>query len=311
MAQISAKDVAALRAKTGLGMMDCKKALVEAEGDAEKAIKILREKGLATAAKKEGRIASEGVVDILVKGETAAMIEVNSETDFVAKNASFREFVRGLLETVLETSPSDVEDLKTKTYAGSNQTVAEALTEKIAMIGEKLSIRRFAVANGTMSTYIHGGGTTGVIVCFEADDAVKNSPAFPEVAKNIALQIAAGNPPTYVAKEDVPESAVEEELAIQVAAAKNDPKLATKPEEVLKKIVAGKMGKNFFEKVCLLEQGYVKDDALSVGKYLAAAAKEMGGSLKVKSFLLYEKGEGLEKREEDFAAEIEKMVNKG
>lgn len=134
--------------------------------------------------------------------------------------------MRGLLETILETSPSDVEDLKTKTFAGSSQTVAEALTEKIAMIGEKLSIRRFAVANGTMSTYIHGGGTTGVIVCFEADDAVKNSPAFPEVAKNIALQIAAGNPPTYVAKEDVPESAVEEELAIQVAAAKNDPKLA-------------------------------------------------------------------------------------
>ncbi len=307
MANITAKQVAALRARTGLGMMDCKKALVEAEGDEERAVKILREKGLATAAKKEGRIASEGIVDILVENERAAMIEVNSETDFVAKNATFREFVKGLLRTILATSPADVEDLKAKPFDGGERTVAEELTDKIAMIGEKISIRRFVTAEGTMSTYIHGGGTTGVIVTFDAPEA-SAAPGFPEVAKNIALQVAAGNPPTYVAREDVPESAVEEELSIQVAAAKSDPKLASKPDDVLKKIVAGKMGKNFYERVCLLEQPYVKDDALSVGKYLEQSGKALGGKITVTSFLLYERGEGLEKKEEDFAAEIEKMV---
>ena len=310
MAQITAKDVAALRAKTGLGMMDCKKALVEADGDVEAAVKILREKGLATAAKKEGRIAAEGVVDILKDGDKTAMIEVNSETDFVAKNDTFKEFVKGLLKTIIETNPATVEELMTKTFSGSNQDVQATLTEKIAMIGEKLSIRRFVVVEGTTTTYIHGMGQTGVIVKFDADEAAKNHAEFADVVKNVALQIAAGNPPTYVAKENVPESAVEEELAIQVAAAKNDPKLANKPEDVLKKIVAGKMGKNFFEKVCLVEQPYVKDDSMSVGKYLETEAKRLGGSIKVDSFVIFEKGEGIQKREENFAEEIAKLTGK-
>ena len=308
MAQITAKDVAALRAKTGLGMMDCKKALVEAEGDVDKAIKILREKGLATAAKKEGRIAAEGVVDILKEGDVTAMIEVNSETDFVAKNDSFKEFVKGLLKTVIETRPADVAELAGKTFAGTTQTVAEVLTEKIAQIGEKISIRRFTVVEGTTTTYIHGAGQTGVIVKFDADETAKAAEGFAEAAKNIALQIAAGNPPTYVAKEDVPEKAVEEELEIQVAAAKNDPKLASKPEDVLKKIVAGKMGKLFYERVCLVEQPYVKDDSMSVGKYLEGVSKQLGGSVKVNSFVIYEKGEGIQKREENFAEEIAKLT---
>ena len=308
MAQITAKDVAALRAKTGLGMMDCKKALVEADGDVDKAIKILREKGLATAAKKEGRIAAEGVVDILKEGEVTAMIEVNSETDFVAKNESFREFVKGLLKTVIETRPTSVEDLAGKTFTGTAQTVAEVLTEKIAQIGEKISIRRFVVVEGTTTTYIHGMGQTGVIVKFDVDDAAKANEGFAEAAKNVALQIAAGNPPTYVSKEDVPASAVEEELEIQVAAAKNDPKLASKPEDVLKKIVAGKMGKLFYERVCLVEQPYVKDDSMSVGKYLEGVSKQLGGSVKVNSFVIYEKGEGIQKREENFAEEIAKLT---
>jgi elongation factor Ts len=310
MATINAKDVAALRAKTGLGMMDCKNALVEADGDMDKAIKILREKGLATAAKKESRIAAEGIVDILVKGNVAAIIEVNSETDFVAKNAMFREFVTGLLETIVANKPASVEALMALNYNGTAQTVEAALTEKIAMIGEKLSIRRFTVVEGTTTTYIHGMGQTGVIVKFDADDAAKNHAEFADVVKNVALQIAAGNPPTYVAKEDVPESAVEEELAIQVSAAKNDPKLANKPDDVLKKIVAGKMGKNFFEKVCLVEQPYVKDDSMSVGKYLEAEAKRLGGSIKVNSFVIFEKGEGIQKREENFAEEIAKLTGK-
>ena len=309
MAQITAKDVAALRAKTGLGMMDCKKALVDADGDIEQAVKILREKGLATAAKKESRIAAEGVVDIFVENNVAAMIEVNTETDFVAKNESFREFVKGVLKTIIDTRPADVEDLKTKSYLGTASTVDAALTEKIAQIGEKISIRRFDVVEGIMSTYIHGMGQTGVIVKFNADEAAVSNEGFAEFAKNIALQIAAGSPPTYVSKEDVPQSAIDEEMDIQVAAAKNDEKLANKPENVLKNIVAGKMGKLFFEKVCLLEQAYVKDDSMKVGQYVNASAKAFGGAISVVSFHLYEKGEGIAKREENFAEEIAKMVN--
>ena len=310
MAQIQAKDVAALRAKTGLGMMDCKKALVEADGDMEQAIKILREKGLATAAKKEGRIAAEGIVDILTEGDVTAVIEVNTETDFVAKNASFREFVKNVLATIVAAKPACVDCLMETKMVDSEMTVSQALIEKIAQIGEKISIRRFTIVEGTVSTYIHGAGQTGVIVKFDAE-AVKANEGFAEVAKNIALQIAAGTPPTYVTKEDVPANVVEEELAIQVAAAKNDPKLANKPENVLKNIVAGKMGKLFYEKACLVEQAYVKEDSLTVGKYLAQAGKELGGDIKVVSFVLFEKGEGLQKREENFADEISKMVNKG
>lgn len=308
MAQITAKQVADLRAKTGLGMMDCKKALVEAEGDEEKAIKILREKGLATAAKKEGRIAAEGIVDILKAGDKVAMIEVNSETDFVAKNESFKAFVKGLLSTILESGATSVEDLMGKTFSGSEETVQETLTGKIAQIGEKISIRRFVVVEGVTTTYIHGMGQTGVIVKFDAEEAAVANEGFAEAAKNVALQIAAGNPPAYVTKEDVPEAAVEEELSIQVAAAKNDPKLASKPDDVLKKIVAGKMGKLFYERVCLVEQPYVKEDSISVGKYLEQVSKTLGGSVKVNSFVIYEKGEGIQKREENFAEEIAKLA---
>ena len=308
MANITAKDVAELRAKTGLGMMDCKKALVEAEGDIDKAVKILREKGLATAAKKESRIAAEGIVDILVKDGVAAIIEVNSETDFVAKNAMFREFVTGLLETIVANKPASVEALMALNYNGTAQTVEAALTEKIAMIGEKLSIRRFEVVEGTLSTYIHGAGTTGVIVKFTTDvDAT--SAAFAEFAKNIALQLAAGNPPQYVNIEDVPQSAIDEEKSVLVAQAKNDPKNANKPENILEKMVSGRLGK-FYERVCLVEQAYVKDDDLTVGKYVAATAKELGVDIKVVSFVLFEKGEGIQKREENFAEEIAKLTNK-
>ena len=308
MATITAKDVAELRAKTGLGMMDCKKALVEADGDVEKAVKILREKGLATAAKKESRIAAEGIVDILVKDGVAAIIEVNSETDFVAKNAMFREFVTGLLETIVANKPASVEALMALNFNGTAQTVEAALTEKIAMIGEKLSIRRFEVVEGTVATYIHGAGTTGVIAKFTTD-VDTTTPAFAEFAKNIALQLAAGNPPQYVNIEDVPASAVEEEKAVLIAQAKNDPKNANKPEAILEKMVTGRLGK-FYERVCLVEQAYVKDDDLTVGKYVAATAKELGGSIKIDSFVLFEKGEGIAKREENFAEEIAKLAGK-
>jgi elongation factor Ts len=292
-------------------MMECKKALVEANGDVEEAIKILRKRGeLKAEAKTASRIAADGIVDIMKEGDVTAMIEVNSETDFVAKNASFQEFVKNLLKTIIANKPADVDALMASTYIDGSATVDAKLKEMIFVIGEKLSIRRFVVVEGTTTTYIHGMGQTGVIVKFDADDAAKNHAEFADVVKNVALQIAAGNPPTYVAKEDVPESAVEEELAIQVSAAKNDPKLANKPDDVLKKIVAGKMGKNFFEKVCLVEQPYVKDDSMSVGKYLEAEAKRLGGSIKVNSFVIFEKGEGIQKREENFAEEIAKLTGK-
>lgn len=305
---ITAKQVSDLRAKTGCGMMECKKALTEANGDFDEAVKILRENGLAVAAKKADRIAAEGVVDIMFNEahDTAAMIEVNAETDFVAKNETFREFVRGLLKVILDKKPADVASLLTLDY-DSEFTVDAKLKNMVATIKENMNIRRFVVVEGVLTSYIHGGGTTGVIVKFNADDAAKNNAGFAEFAKNIALQIAAGNPPAYVTRDEVPASAVEEEKQIILAQIKNDEKNANKPEAVLEKMVVGKIGK-FYERVCLVEQGYVKDDKMSVGDYVKATAKEFGGEISIDSFVLYERGEGLEKREDNFADEIAQMV---
>jgi elongation factor Ts len=306
MANITAKDVASLRAKTGIGMMECKKALVEADGDMDKALKILRERGLAVAAKKESRIAADGVVAILKNGATTAMIEVNSETDFVAKNETFRAFVNTLLEVIVASKPANIDELLVADCGGV--TVDAKLKEMIFAIGEKISIRRFVVKEGVTSTYVHGNGVAGVIVRFETD-ADTTSDAFAKLSKNIALQIAAGSPPSYVSREDVPAAVLEEEKNIQVAALKNDPKNAGKPDNILEKIVLGRMGK-FYEAACLLDQSYILDDDLTVGKYIAAASKEMGASVKVVDFVLYEKGEGIEKREDNFAEEIAKLTNK-
>ena len=310
MAAITAKMVSDLRTKTGCGMMECKKALTEANGDFDEAIKLLREKGLSVAAKKADRIAAEGVVDILANADNtcAAMIEVNAETDFVAKNATFLEFVQNVLKTILATRPANVEELLAKQYVDTDMTVEAKLKDMIFTIGENMNIRRFLVVDGVVSTYIHGKGSTGVIVNFEVDENVKNNPAFAEVAKNVALQVAA-MPVLYLNKESVPEKDLEEEKAIILAQLNNDPKNANKPQQILEKMVVGKLGK-FYEKNCLLEQSYIKDDKMSVGAYVNASAKELGGSIKVVGYNLYEKGEGLEKREDDFAAEIAKMVNK-
>ena len=307
MATINAKDVAALRAKTGIGMMECKKALVEAEGDMEKAMKVLRERGLAVAAKKEGRIAAEGVVDILKDGNVSAMIEVNAETDFVAKNDTFKEFVKGLLRTIIAIKPENADALLAANFDGSDITVDAKLKEMIFTIGEKITIRRFVIREGVTSTYIHGAGVAGVIVRFTADEAVANNDEFAAVAKNIALQIAAGSPPTYFCQAEVPANVIEEEKNIQVAALKNDPKNANKPDAILEKIVIGKMGK-FYENVCLLDQSFFKEDDMTVGKYLETEGKRLGGEIKVVDFVLYEKGEGLEKREDNFAEEIAKLT---
>ena len=309
MAAITAKMVNELRAKTGAGMMECKKALVETDGNFDEAIKVLREKGLGKADKKAGRIAAEGVVDIYTEGTTTAMIEVNAETDFVAKNDTFKAFVKGILKVIVENKPASVEELKALRYDADFETVEAKLKDMIFTIGENMNIRRFVIVDGITSSYIHGGGMAGVIVKFNTDEATAAKAEFAEYAKNICLQIAAGTPPTYVTKEEVPAEVLAEEKAILMAQIKNDEKNANKPEQIIAKMVEGRIGK-YYEKACLNEQLYVKDDSLTIGKYTAATAKELGADIKIESFVLYEKGEGLEKREDDFAEEIAKLTGK-
>ena len=299
----TAKDVAELRKQTGCGMMDCKKALTETNGDFEAAVKFLREKGMAATAKKADRIAAEGIVDIMTIDNVTAIVEVNSETDFVAKNATFQAFVKEILKTIIANKPADVDALLASAYVGGG-TVAEALAEQIYKIGEKLSIRRFTIVEGVVSSYIHGLGATGVIVSFDTDVADKDG--FAECAKNVALQTAAMDV-KYLDKESVPASVLAEEEAILIKQMKEDPKMANKPDNILANIVKGRLGK-FYENNCLLEQAYVKDDSMSVAKYVASVAKELGGNIKVTGYVRFDKGEGIQKREEDFAAEIEKMV---
>lgn len=306
MAAITAKAVAELRAKTNCGMMECKKALTEAEGNFDEAIKILREKGLATAAKKADRIAAEGVVDILREGKTAAMIEVNAETDFVAKNDTFVEFVKGLLRTIIANRPADVEALKALPFDGTSETVADALVAKIAVIKENISIRRFVIVDGQLNSYIHGHGTTGVIVKFDTDDATAVTPEFAEMSKNVALQVAAMNC-EFVNRDAVPAARLAEEKEIIATQIKNDPKNASKPDAIIEKMAVGKLGK-FFEQVCLADQAYVKDDSMSVAKYVESVAKELGAKITLVDFYRYEKGEGLQKREDNFADEIASLV---
>ena len=309
MAAITAKMVNELRTKTGAGMMDCKRALVETDGNFDEAIKVLREKGLSKADKKAGRIAAEGVVDILTKGRVTAMIEVNSETDFVAKNETFRNFVRGILNVIVDNRPATVEELKALPYDADFETVEAKLKDMIFTIGENMNIRRFVIVDGITSTYIHGGGVAGVIVKFNTSEETAARPEFAEFAKNICLQIAAGTPPTYVKRDEVPEAVLAEEKEILMAQNKHDESNSKKPEQIIARMVEGRIGK-FYERACLVEQLYVKDDSISVGKYIAATAKELGADIAVDSFVLYEKGEGLEKREDDFAEEIARLTNK-
>ena len=309
MANITAKDVADLRAKTGIGMMECKKALVEANGDAEEAIKILRKRGeLKAEAKAATRIAADGIVDILKDGDVTAIIEVNTETDFVAKNASFQEFVKNLLKTIIVNKPADVDALLASEYVEGGVTVDAKLKEMIFVIGEKISIRRFAVVTGIASTYIHGTGSIGVIVTFDADAAIADTEEFAAFAKNVALQVGA-YPTPYLNRESVPASVIEEEKAVLMAQIANDPANSKKPAQIIEKMVAGRINK-FYENNCLVDMSYVKDDEIKVGKYVENTAKELGGSIAITGFYRFEKGEGIQKREENFADEIAKLTNK-
>ncbi len=292
---ISAAMVKELRERTGCGMMDCKKALAEAEGNMDKAIDILREKGMAKAVKKSGRIASEGLVDIVVDGGVGAMIEVNSETDFVAKNDEFVQMVKDFAKLVIKENPADVDALLVLTIDGV--AVKDVLTEKIAKIGENMNLRRFVRFEGNVVDYIHMGGRIGVMVKVEAD---LSNPAAVTAAKDACMQIAAMNP-AYMDKSVVPAEDVEKEKGIILAQIKEDPKNANKPENILEKMVEGKINK-FFEESCLLQQKFVKDDKTTVEKYLAA------NGVKLIDYARFEKGEGLEKKEDDFAAEVANMA---
>lgn len=302
----TAKDVANLREKTGCGMMDCKKALTESDGDMDKAIDILREKGLAASQKKAGRIAAEGTVYAVVEGSTGVVIEVNAETDFVAKNAEFMAFVDTCAKTVIAENPADVEALLSCKAVGSDMTVDALLKEKILVIGENIKIRRFEKYDGAVVTYVHGGGRIGVMVKFDTTDEVAAKPEFNEFGKDIAMQIAAVNP-QYIAPENVPAEVVDKEKAILTEQLHNDEKNKNKPANIIEKIVSGRINK-FYEEVCLLKQAFVKDGDINVEKYVANTAKALGGDIKVASFVRFEKGEGLEKREDNFADEVASMI---
>ena len=304
---ITAAMVKELREQTGAGMMDCKKALNETNGDMEKAVEFLREKGLAAMAKKANRIAAEGIVAIKACdcGKAAAIVEVNSETDFVAKNADFQAYVAKVAAQALDTKAESLEAFMAEPWAEDpSLTVEQALSQKIAIIGEKLSIRRFqkvAIDNGIVTSYIHAGGKIGVVVALETEadgDAVK------ECGKNVAMQIAALNP-KYVDRSEVPADFIEHEKEILKAAAKNEN--PDKPDNIIEKMIIGRLNKELKE-VCLVDQVYVKDGDLTVQKYVDSVAKEVGASIKIKSFVRFETGEGLEKREDDFAAEVAKQA---
>ena len=306
MAEITAAMVKALREQTGAGMMDCKKALSETNGNMEEAVEVLRKNGQAKAVKKEGRIAAEGICRIASKGDTAAaVVEVNSETDFVAKNEQFQQFVEAVAQQAVESASTDIDAFLAEQWiAEPGKTVQEALVEKIAVIGEKLSIRRFekiTAENGCVVSYVHGGGRIGVIV--EAETNVVND-AVKEALTNLAMQVAALNT-KYVATEDVSEEFKAHEKEIIAAQIAQDPKMAGKPEKVIEGAINGRLNKELKE-VCLLEQVYVKaeDGKQTVAQYIAQVAKENNAELSVKRFVRFETGEGLEKKNEDFAAEV-------
>ena len=298
----TAKDVKDLRERTGCGMMDCKKALTETDGDFEKAIEYLREKGLAAATKKAGRIAADGMVFATVDRENklGVVVEVNSETDFVAKNEMFREFVADVAAVVAKENPATVEELLTKAMPNGD-TVEAALQEKILVIGENLKIRRFVRYEGPCVAYIHAGGTHGVLVNFEVSDEVFAKPEFEAYGKDVAMQIAAANP-SYLNKEEVPAEVLEKEKEILTQQAINE----GKPAAIAEKMVAGRIAK-YYKENCLVEQAFVKDDKQSITAYTNATAKELGGDIKIVAFTRFEKGEGIEKKVDDFAAEVAAM----
>ena len=306
---ITAGMVKELREMTGAGMMDCKKALAETDGDMEKAVEFLREKGLAAAEKKAGRIAAEGIcaTNVSADGKVASIVEVNSETDFVAKNETFVSYVAEVAAQAANTTATDIDAFLAEPWAAdTTKTVKEALSAQIAVIGENMNIRRFAkivTENGFVESYVHGGGRIGILV--EVETTVCNE-ATKECAKNVAMQIAAMNP-KYTSDAEVSPEYLAHEREILKVQAMNDPANARKPENIVEKMIEGRLAKQLKE-ICLLDQVYVKDGDLTVQKYVDSVAKEVGAPVAIKGFVRYETGEGIEKKEEDFAAEVAKQM---
>ena len=297
---ITAQSVKELREKTGCGMMECKKALTETDGDMEKAIEYLRERGMAVAAKKAGRIASEGIVDALETNGAGVILEVNAETDFVAKNEDFRSFVKSVAEQILKNDPADVDALlEQPSIKDSSVTIADMLRDKIATIGENMNIRRFARFNGVVKTYIHGGGRIGVLVEFKVgDSSAVSSDVFVSFAKDITMQIAAAFP-LYLNIESVPDAVIEKEKEILKAQALNE----GKPENIAEKMVQGRIAK-FYKEVCLIEQPYVKDPDKNIKTFIKETEAALSTTVEIVRFARFEKGEGLQKKEDNFAEEV-------
>ena len=300
----TAADVKTLREMTGVGMMDCKKALAASDGDMDKAVEYLREKGLAASAKKAGRIAAEGMAFATVIDGVGVVVEVNAETDFVGKNEKFVDFVKGVAATVAKEAPADMDALMACKYNGTDLTVEQQQQEMVLVIGENIKVRRFArFGEGVSVSYVHAGGKIGVLVNLETDLPAEK---VEEAGKDAAMQIAALNP-RFWDKSQVTQDVLDEEKKIMMVQMANDPKMANKPEQVREKIVMGKLNK-FYAENCLLQQEFVKDNSMTVEKYIASVAKAQGGTITFKNAVRFEKGEGIEKKQENFAAEIASMV---
>ncbi len=304
MGKVSVAEIKELMSATGVGMMDCKKALEANDGDMDKAIEFLREKGLATQAKKSGRAAAEGIVTAVVNGNVGVLLEVNTETDFAANTDDIKNFVAGVANTIIEKNPADVEALKAEVISGGTATIGDVLTELAGMkIRENIVIRRFVRMEGKLASYIHNGGSIGVLVRMDTE---LDADAVAAIGKDVAMQSAALNAP-YLCRADVPAEVVEKEKEIMLAQMAEDPKMASKPEKVKEGIINGKINKYYSEN-CLLEQSFVKDDKLSVQGYVDAEAKNLGGTIAVTDVVRYERGEGVEKKEDNLADEVAKMI---
>ncbi len=300
---ITAQDVKTLREKTGCGMMDCKKALAASEGDMDKAVEWLREKGLAASVKKAGRIAAEGMAYAVVEDGVGVVVEVNSETDFVSRNEKFVDFVKGVAATIIVNKPADLDALMECGFAGSTLTVAQQQQEMVLTIGENIHVRRFAFYDaGTSVAYVHAGGKIGVLVNLEVSGGIDAT----AIGKDLAMQIAALNP-RFLDKSQVTQDVLDEEKKIMLVQMDNDPKMASKPAQVKEKIVLGKLNK-FYAENCLLQQEFVKDNTMTVEQYMNSAAKALGGSVKLIDAVRFEKGEGIEKKQENLAEEIAKQL---
>lgn len=303
----TAQDVKTLREKTGVGMMDCKKALEACDGDMDKAVDFLREKGLAAAEKKAGRIAAEGMAYAVSVDGIGAIVEVNAESDFVAKNELFVDYVEKVAQVVLEQNPADLDALFAAEYPGAGKSVQDVQNDKVLVIGENIKVRRFdRYADGVSAPYVHMGGRIAVLLNMEVADEFKNNEDVLELGKDLAMQVAALRP-EFLDKSVVPAEFIEREKEVRVNQAKQDPKNANKPDHIMEKIVTGGLNK-YLGEICLMQQNFVKDDKLSVAEHVKAVSKKIGSEIKVVGYVRYERGEGIEKRSDDLAAEVAKLV---